>query len=446
MLDRRGNVLKQSLLRFVRRGAWSSAAKLVESSHPADVAEVLDRLTAPERSAVFDLVQEPEVRSEVLALVEPQARADLLADLSPEAISRFLADMSTDDAALVLRQLPGELADPILAALGDDAKEIESLLDYPEDSAGALMTPEYIALPEDLTVSQAIARLQELGPADANFYVYVVDDRHHLVGVLSLRQLIIQHPGTLLRDTMVPEPIRVTTDTDQEEVARMVARYDLLAIPVVDTSSQLVGVITVDDVIDVMQEEATEDILKLAGTTVEEIASPGVLRGARIRFPWLLVSFCGGAVGVSVLRWSSDFFSGTVLLSFLPVILGMAGNVASQCSMVVVQGLATGRVSVGALGKVLLHETGTAVILAAFFALSLGGLALLLGTRPYTFPLVVSLGMFCTVMLAATVGTVLPLVFSRLGVDPAVASGPFVTTSTDVLGIMLFLGVATALL
>jgi len=446
MLDSRGNLLKQSLLRFVRRGAWSSAEKLLAASHPADIAEVIARLTASERSAIFDLVRDAEVRSEVLALVEPNVRAELLADLSAEVIGGFLAQMSTDDAALVLRQLPGELADPILTALGDDAKEIESLLDYPEDSAGALMTPEYIALSENLTAQEAIAQLQRLGPADANFYVYVVDDRHHLVGVLSLRQLIIQTPDALLRDTMVPEPIRVTTDTDQEEVARMVARYDLLAIPVVDSASQLVGVITVDDVIDVMQEEATEDILKLAGTTVEEVASPGVLRGARIRFPWLLVSFCGGAVGVGVLQWAEGLVRGTVLLSFLPVILGMAGNVASQCSMVVVQGLATGRVSPGSIGRVVLHETGTSVILAVFFAASLGALAVLLGMRPVTFPVIVSLGMFCTVMLAATVGTVLPLVFSRLGVDPAVASGPFVTTSTDVLGILLFLGVAGAFL
>ncbi len=309
------------------------------------------------------------------------------------------------------------------------------------------MSPEYFALPESLTAKEAIEQLQTHPPAEASFYVYVVDERGHLVGVLSLRQLITQPPYTVLRDCMAGEPIRVTTDMDQEDVAHLVARYDLLAVPVVDVSSRLVGVITVDDVIDVIREEATEDILKLAGTTVEEVTSPSVFRGAWIRFPWLAASFLGGGVGVLLLDRFQDLLTATVQIAFfLPVILGMGGNVASQCSMIVVRGLATGRLEFASLGRIIGHEIGTGVLLAVTFAAALGGVATFLGYGPPAFALVVSIGMFGSMMIAALFGTLLPLVFTRAGVDPAVASGPFVTTLTDVIGILAFCLVATTLL
>jgi magnesium transporter len=227
----------------------------------------------------------------------------------------------------------------------------------------------------------------------------------------------------------------------------MVARYDLLALPVVDQSSRLVGVVTVDDVIDVIREEATEDLLKLAGTTVEEVNSPGAVRGAWIRFPWLAASFVGGGGGILLL----DRFQGLLLdhvhmAFFLPIILGMGGNVASQCSMVVVRGIATGRLEPGSIGRIIGHEIGTSVLLSVTFALTLGGLAVALGYGPARFPLVVALGMFASMMVAATLGTLFPLLFRKVGADPAVASGPFVTTSTDILGILAFFVVAGLLL
>lgn len=447
MAERQQHVLQGSLLRFVRRGAWAGARKLLEKSHPADIAEVFERLTEPDRQALFDLIDSPKVRAEVVTLLEFAGGARLLAGLEASSAAHILDQVSPDDAALLLRELPRDQSDEILSQLGDDAAEVEKLLEYAEDTAGAIMSPEFFALPETLTSKEAIEQLQSQGSSEASFYVYVVDERDHLVGVLSLRQLILQPPFTVLRDCMVADPISVSTETDQEEVARVVARYDLLAVPAVDTAGRLVGVVTVDDVIDVLREEATEDILKLAGTTVEEVTSPGAFRGAWIRFPWLAASFIGGGFGVLLLDLFEPTLSSTVQMAFfLPVILGMGGNIASQCSMVIVRGLATGRLELGSIGRIVGHEIGTSIILAVSFALALGLVAVLLGYQPRAFPLVVAAGMFTSMMVAAILGTVLPLVFTRFGVDPAVASGPFVTTSTDIVGILGFFGVAAALL
>ncbi len=296
-------------------------------------------------------------------------------------------------------------------------------------------------------MKEAIERLQQAEHAEASFYVYVVDDQGQLVGVLSLRQLIMQPPFTALRDCMVTEPIRVSAETDQEEVARVVARYDLLAVPVVNQVNQLVGVVTVDDVIDVLSEEATEDILKMAGTTVEEVTSPGVLRGAWIRLPWLAASFVGALGAVLLLGRFEGILRNTVQLAFfMPIILGMGGNVASQCAMVVVRGLATGRLELSAMGRILSHELGTGLLLAIAFAVGLASCAALLGYGPPRLPIVVGLGIFGSMLIAASVGTILPLLLDRMGADPTVASGPFVTTSTDVLGIASFFVIASTLL
>lgn len=447
MADRPQTLLQTSLLRLVRRAAWGHARKLLEKSHPADVAHVLDRLTPSDRKAVFDLMASDDTRAEVLSLLEFTARTDLLADVDPAAAARLLARMSPDDAALILREVPREHADVILGQMGAEGQAVENLLGYEEDTAGAIMTTDCFALPEDLTVKEAIERLQAKGEAEASFYVYVVDDRMHLVGVLSLRQLIMQPPYTLLRDCMVPHVVHVSTDTDQEEVARVVARYDLLAVPVVNANTQLEGVVTVDDVIDVMREEATEDILKMAGTTVEEVSSPGVLRGAWIRFPWLVASFVGGIAAVGILdRFEGILRTAVQLAFFIPIILGMGGNVGNQCAMVVVRGLATGRLDFGSLGHVARYELGTALLLGTAFAAGLGLFAVFLGYGPPSFPLIVSLGILTSILLAAALGTFLPLLFHRAGVDPAIASGPFVTTTTDVIGVVAFLFVAYSLL
>ena len=351
--------------------------------------------------------------------------------------------MSSDDASVLLRELPRERADAILATLGEASEDVESLLGHAEDTAGALMSPDYFALEQDLSVEAAIERLRRSGERDASFYVYVVDGRHNLVGVLSLRQLLLHGPDKRLSSIMTADPIRVTTGADQEEVSRIVSRYDLLAVPVVDASNRLVGVVTVDDVIDVMREEATEDLLKLAGTTLEEVTSPGPLRAAWIRFPWLAVSFVGGLAGIWLLSRFEPVMQKMLQISFfLPAVLAMGGNVASQCAMVVVRGLATGRLNTSELGRIVSNELGIGLLLALAFSLALFGAGVWMGFGSEKLPQVVAMGLFSSMVLAAALGTLLPLGFNRLGVDPAVASGPLVTMAIDIVGIGVFFSIA----
>ena len=447
MSERRGNVLQASILRLVRRGAWSNAGKLLEKSHPGDIAEVLDHLTPGPRRALFDLLHSDELRAEALAMLEFAAGADLLGELDPERAGRIVRQMSSDDASVLLRELPRERADAILATLGEASEDVERLLGHAGDTAGALMSPDYFALEQDLSVEEAIERLRTSGEREASFYVYVVDERHNLVGVLSLRQLLMHDPDQRLSRFMTVDPIRVTTGADQEEVSRIVSRYDLLAVPVVDASNRLVGVVTVDDVIDVMREEATEDLLKLAGTTLEEVTSPGPLRAAWIRFPWLAVSFAGGLAGIWLLSRFEPVMQKMLQISFfLPAVLAMGGNVGSQCAMVVVRGLATGRLNVGELGRIVSNELGVGLLLALAFSLALFGAGTWMGFGSEKLPQVVAMGLFSSMVLAAALGTLLPLGFNRLGVDPAVASGPLVTMTIDILGIGVFFSIAYTVL
>jgi magnesium transporter len=447
MAQSRSNVLQASLVRLVRRGAWTHVGRLLAKTHPAEIAEALDRLTPADRKAVFDLIRSDAERAEVLATLEFAAGTHLLGDLDPEVAGRIVRHMSTDDASALLRELPRDRTDQILAALGEEAEDVESLLAYPEGTAGALMSPDYLALEEDLSVKAAIERVQRMGRSDASFYVYVVDERQKLVGVLSLRQLITQPPDKLLRDFMTPDPLRVTPDADQEEVSRIVARYDLLAVPVVDASNRLVGVVTVDDVIDVLRDQTTEELLKVAGTSVEEVGLPGPLRGAWLRLPWLAVSFSGGLLGIYLLARFEPVLERMLQIAFfLPVVLGMGGNLANQCAMVVVRGLATGQLALHQVGRILRHELGTGLLLALLFSAALLGMGLLMGFEVRRLPLVVALGLFTLMSLAAALGTVMPLAFRRLGVDPAIASGPLVTTAIDVLGIAAFFSIAHLLL
>jgi magnesium transporter len=447
MAERPASVLQASIVRFVRRGAWGHAGRLLEKSHPGEIAEVLDRLTPGDRKSVFELIRSDEVRGEVLALMQFADGADLVRALDPAALARIVAQMSPDDAAELLRELPRDQADQVLQALGERAEGVESLLGYAEQTAGALMSTEFFALDEDLTVKEAIERIQQLERPDASFYVYVTSEGDQLVGVLSLRQLIVQSPHKQLRDFMTTDPIRVRTDADQEEVSRVVSRYDLLAVPVVDNTNRLLGVVTVDDVIDVMREEATEDILKLAGTTLEETTFPGPLRAAWIRLPWLAAAFCGGILGIWLLsRFELVLEKALQISFFLPTVLGMGGNVANQCAMIVVRGLATGRLSVSQVGRIAAHELGSGLLLATSFGAVLFLAGHFMGLGAPGLPRVVALGLFCSMLMAAGIGTLLPLGFRKLGIDPAVASGPLITSSIDVLGILTYFSIAWALL
>jgi magnesium transporter len=278
------------------------------------------------------------------------------------------------------------------------------------------------------------------------FYLYAVDESGRLVGVSSLRQLVLVPPETPLKAFMTTDVFSVQTDMDQEEVAKVVARYDILAVPVVDESHRLVGIVTVDDVIDIFRAEATEDILKMAGVGEEFIETKSIYKSTRMRLPWLFASCFGGIVAFYVINhFEPSLTRFAYLAAFIPVIMGMGGNIGTQSSTIVVRGLATGRLMVRDLRKVVFKELVIGGMLGVFYGLLIGGVAQARYGR-LSFALAVSLAVLSSMAIAALVGSLVPMLFARLNIDPAVATGPFVTTAIDIISVFFYFQIATILL
>jgi magnesium transporter len=384
---------------------------------------------------------------EALSELGPENGARLLADRPAEDIARYLQELPSDDAAALVDYLPEELSAPVLELMRKkEAEGVENLLEYPEQTAGRIMNPNVFALSEDMTAGESITALQTSRDVEMVFYLYVVDSRRHLVGVVSLRRLLLVSPDTPLKRIMTTDVISVRVDTDQEEVARNVASYNLLAIPVVDEENKLVGVITVDDVIDVIKDEATEDLYRLAGVAGDERVFTAPSESLRKRLPWLGVNLVTAFLAASVVK----LFEGTIdqvvaLAALMPIVAGMGGNAATQTLTVVVRGLALGELTWGNTRKALLKEAavgiGNGLMLGIVAAV--GAYAL---QRDAALGLILGFAMVINMFVAATAGTLIPLGLKALKVDPALASSVFITTLTDVFGFLTFLGLATVFL
>jgi magnesium transporter len=449
---KKNEVLSDTLRRFVRRGARASISKLLGKVRPEDLAMLLRNLTPAERLTVFRIVIDdfPDSSGDVLTELEPTQRHELLERLGPEEIAGILELIAVDDAVFVIDSLPEELKQKVLA-IADvrGVTDVQSQLVYEDDTAGRIMIPEFFALPESTRVRDAMAKVQEARDVEMIFYLYVVDDEGHLVGVTSLRQLLLSPPDRSLGDIAQRDIIRVLTDTDQEHVAQIAARYDLLAIPVVDDREKLVGIVTVDDIVDIVKEEATEDFFKMVGTSEDELLyQQQALRVAGIRLPWLLINLVGLVVtGLLLERFQVTFKEALFLLTFVPVIMGMGGNSGSQTSTITVRGLATGRIggSSGGIGQFLWNQAKVGALLGLVTGLLAGVLALLFQSNLF-YALVVGGALFLAILLASVNGAVIPLLFQRFGIDPAVAAGPLVTTSNDITGILIYFGLAALLI
>jgi magnesium transporter len=451
---RQQTLMRDTLRRFVRRGSRPAISKLLGKVRPEDVAELLDGLTPAERLEVFRVlaVDYPDAAGDVLTEIEAGPRNQLLERLGAEEVAAILARVPVDDAVYLIEDLPDELKEEVLAGAEMVRRSaVHQQLAYEEDSAGRVMTRELFSLPESTLVRQAVASIQENRDVELIFYLYIVDDEGRLVGVTSLRQLLLAPPGRTLGEIAQRDVIQVTTGTDQEEVARLAARYDLMAIPVVDEELRLVGIVTVDDIIDIVREEATEDFLKMVGTSDEEIVhEQRSFKVARIRFPWLAVNLVGALItGVMLERFQVRLSEALFLLTFVPVIMGMGGNVGSQTATLTVRGLATGRIGGASgeswVGRFLWRQTKVGVVLGVTFAALVAGGAMLMERNPW-YAAVVGGAMLAAMLLAAVSGAMIPLLFERLGIDPAVAAGPLVTTANDVTGILIYFGFASLLI
>src|SRR3954471_14912657 len=447
--QRRLDLVLDSVKRLLRIGATANLLNLLQKQHPADLAQIFSELPDKDREAAFSLLADRNGRLAMESVSElgPEAGAGLLATRSAEEIARLAQEIPSDDAAALIDHLPEELSAAVLNLLRrKESAAVENLLEYKEQTAGRIMNPNVFALSEDMTVGEAITALQVSREVEMVFYLYVVDARRHLVGVVSLRRLLLVSPETPLKRIMTADLNSVQVDTDEEEVARQVASYNLLAIPVVEEENKLVGVITVDDVIDVIKEEATEDIYRLAGVAGDERAFTPAGESLRKRLPWLGVNLITAFLAASVVA----LFEGTIsqitaLAVFMPIVAGMGGNAATQTLTVVVRGIALGELSWSNSRKALLKEAVVGIgnglalgVLAALVAWMMKG-DLVLGA-------VLALAMVINMFVAATAGTLIPLGLRAAKIDPALASSVFITTLTDVAGFASFLGLATIFL
>lgn len=452
MSEDTNKILEETIKRLLRRGASSNLRKIVNKTHAADLSVVFRNLSVNSQRKLFDMIEDYEQRAVLLSELTEYTITDFIETMAVDELLEVFDFMPADDVADLIADLPRETADAVLEKMNtEESEEVEDLLSYDDDTAGGIMVPDFVALSEEISAKEAIESLQKDYPdVEMPFYLYVVDDHERLVGVVSLRQLVVVKPGTPLKEFMATDIFSVKTGVDQEEVAKIVARYDILAVPVVDDNNRLMGIVTVDDVIDIFRQEATEDILKMAGVGEEFVETQSVVSSTRIRLPWLFASCIGGILAFFIIgHFEHTLQQVTYLAAFLPVIMGMGGNIGTQSSTIVVRGLATGRLVSTDLWNVVRKELSIGLILGVIY----GGLIALaaqirFGAELNTTMLAVSVGLavLSSMSIAALVGSLVPMVFGRINIDPAVATGPFVTTSIDIISVYCYFRIATQLL
>lgn len=434
--------------KLLHRGARSRLARILTIAYPVEVARLLSTLRGSERAQAFEILLDESDLSHVAAVMSEMSPGDslpLLEELEPAQIAKYLSEMPADDATSLASRLPDPLAAQVLTLMeAEPAADVRELLEHEERTAGRIMTRNYFALDEDVTIAEAVAALQKRSEdLEMVFYVYVVDKRDHLVGVVSLRKMLTTPPSTQLKRIMVHDVISARTGDDQERVARLVAEYNLLAVPIVD-DDRLVGIVTVDDVIDVLHEEAEEDLLALAGVSAEERIDTRASRSLRLRAPWLLVNLVTAFLASYVVsRFEGSISRLPALATLMPIVAGMGGNAATQTLTVIIRGMAvnefvgTSRValkqSLVGMGNGLINGLVCAAVVAAFYKNGWLGL-------------IIAMAMIINMIVAGFAGSLIPVVLRKLNIDPAVASSVFVTTCTDVAGFFSFLGIATLLL
>jgi magnesium transporter len=416
----------------------------MEPLHPADIAEVMDDLTLDEAKYLY-LLLEGEKASDVLIEIPEHERKRFLRVLPSELIaSKFIEYMDSDDAADVLADLDEEQKQEVLKEIEDteQAGDIVDLLEYEEDSAGGIMAKELVSVNENWTVATCLKEIsRQAEEVDEIYYIYVTDDQQRLKGVLSLKKLILNPTNTKISNLYEPDVISVRTSTRQEEVAEIMDKYDLVAIPVVDDIGRLKGRITFDDVIDFVREEAGRDYQMISGIAggVEPDDKPWEL--IRARFPWLLIGLIGGIMGALVLgNYEAEISHVTELAFFIPLIAAMAGNVGVQSSSIVVQSIASGVKDVSTTGKRLLKELLVALATASIFAILIF-LYNYFVQENINLTLSVSISLFIVMVYASFFGTLIPLILNKFKIDPALATGPFITTMNDILGLFIYFGV-----
>ena len=433
--------------RFVRVGAREEVARLLERLHPADGVHILPALAPQERKTFVDVLIGHPRAGEFLAEMPSPMTLEILEQASDQRIASLVTRQQPDEAADLLGLLPHERADVVLKLLDERTAEVlDRLMTYGADTAGGMMNTRYLALDSATSVSDAIARVRGAWEAEMVFYLYVIDAHGRLEGVVSLRQLVLARPDQTLKEIMNTRLLRSRTNQPRSDVADLIARYKLLAVPVVDETNVLVGMVTVDDAIEAMTDETTREMYLMAGLNTEDRVSSPPLSSVKRRLPWMLLNL-GTAVLASWVVW---LFEGSIaqvvaLATFMPIVAGVGGNAASQTLTVVIRGIALGELEFNSARRAIMRE----ILVAASLGLAIGSvmalIAFLWKGKP-VLGLVIGLAIVINLIIAGMAGAAIPLVLKLLKLDPALGSGVIVTTFTDCFGFLSFLGLATLLL
>jgi len=428
---------------LIHDGQRSALLNILIDMHPADIEDILNRLEKDERHFLFSLLP-PELASEVLPELDQPVAEDVLEEVSDQRLTSIIHEMESDDAADVVAELPEDVKERVLDTLEDEVSEdVKELLDYDEDSAGGIMAKEVLAMPADATVNETIERLRELRDEVEHLYnIWVTDDNNVYLGTVNLADLVLARGNDRLKTIMNDEIDPIHVDMDQEDVALHFKKYDLVSAPVVDKQGRLVGRITVDDIVDVIEEEGSEDMARIAGAPDEEIQEDSVLRIARARIPWLLVAFTGEIIAAVILGMFSATLNQRIITAlFIPVVMAMGGSSGQQASVTVVRGLATGDIELRDTRKRLFKEFRISLLNSLFFSFLL--FAIVYVWDSIEFATILGASMFIVINNATVLGALVPLIFKRLNIDPALAAAPLVSTTNDIIGLFIYLSITT---
>ena len=441
---------REQLLEMLEERRFKELKEALENMHPFDIAEMLEDLEDKQMILVFRLLAK-DMAAESFTEMNSDMREILLNALTDSEIKEFMDEMYLDDTVDVLEEMPANVVDRLLMATDEDRrKQINTLLNYPEDSAGSIMNVEYIAFSKEMTVEEAILKIRQVGLNRETIYTCYVLEKRKLIGAISLRELLTSGDNRTIEEIMETNVLYVNTHDDQEEVVNIISNYNLIAIPVVDNEMRMVGIITVDDAMDVMEEEATEDMSMMAGIVApseDSYFETSIWQHAKSRFPWLLFLMLSATLSGLVLgSFEEVLLAMPILNTFVPMLTGTGGNCGSQSSTLIIRGLATEEIEFKDIFRVLFKELRVAVLVGAMLAVVNGIRILLMYQGNVMLAVTLGITLICTVVLAKVIGCILPLGAKKIGLDPALMAAPLITTLVDTGTILLYFTIATKIM
>ena len=438
---------KDIFIKLLAQREFKAVRSILDVMNEVDIASLLSTLSDKELALAFRLIPKDKA-AEVFSNMDTSMQTYLVTMFTEKELKELLDDLYMDDTVDMLEELPANLVKRILATVSaSDRSMINQLLNYPEDSAGSIMTTEYVDLREEMTVGQAMAHIKKTGIHKETIYTCYITERRKLVGIVSAKDLMTTDDNVPIKDLMETEIISVYTHADQEQVAQLFTKYDLLALPVIDQDGRMVGIVTFDDAMDVMVDEATEDITKMAAINPSEKTyfETSVLQHAKNRIPWLLIlMFTSIITGTIITRYENAFAAIPLLVSFIPMLMDTGGNCGSQSATLIIRGIALDEIRFTDLFKVMFKEFRISLIVGAFLAVA-NGVRIFIQYHNPGVAVVIACSLMGTVIMAKLVGCILPLLAKKVNLDPAIMASPLITTLVDTFSILIYFNIATVL-